>query len=217
MWSPSNNHLRLILLPARFHSPPSSIENRILSLYDRLQSLSRLSYNFTLKFFPLFFFLLIDNWYYRIIIRMVGSKIQGNEVTRPRYGRNQGDRISLIDLIDRICTRRRLHMLNRPVAVSSWHDRGMSRGSRYYEPLSLPLSLSLSGSLARLFPRAYTHQRTVANVLVRSGSRGEGLVWSHVYAECHLSSWLICHVLRYGDASDAVIIKMRISNNLRRI
>ena len=87
---------------------------------------------------------------------MVGSKIQGNEVTRPRYGRNQGDRISLIDLIDRICTRRRLHMLNRPVAVSSWHDRGMSRGSRYYEPLSLPLSLSLSlaGSLD------YSHVRT---------------------------------------------------------
>lgn len=37
----------------------------------------------------------------------------------------------------------------------------------------------------------------------------------HVYS--HLSSWLICHVLRYGDASDIVIIKMRISNNLRWI
>lgn len=124
----------------------------------------------------------------------------------------------LIDLIDCIYTRWRLHMLNRK--PYRWLGCGMSRGFIRIQPTTL-LQIVVDCAVAREYShvrtRVYRHQRPAnVPVLVRSGTMW-GLVWPHVYADCHLSSRLICHVLRYGDASDAVIIKMRISNNLRRI
>ena len=108
----------------------------------------------------------------------------------------------------------------------------MSRGFVRIKPIPTPLQTKLTRAV-RTLARASERARAIASRIptcVHASATGkraryeaaraspvEGLARSHVYAECHLSSWLICHVLRYGDASDAVIIKMRISNNLRRI
>lgn len=145
---------------------------------------------------------------------------------------------SLIDLIDCICARWRLHMLNRQPYRSL--GRGMSRGFVRNPTDRLPTPALTHIHTYEHIYMTYTRARprsTLMHVIhARVRTSAQRLTLTHVWpprrqrwrvregyrgrtctADCHLSSRLICHVLRYGDASDVVIIKMRISNNLRRI